>query len=90
MAEIIIGITTPAGKTGIVKMTDEELEAYGEEFKRLCQDGGQPMTFERFLRWKAINDLAFALECREDQRMWFIERERELWLRERMATLRNR
>jgi hypothetical protein len=77
MSEIIIGIKTPFGETSIIKLSDEELDAMGEEFTRLCHDSGQPMTFDRFVRWKALEDAHFLIELRKRESMWHLERFRE-------------
>jgi len=76
MASIIIGIKTPSGET--IKVSDEELEVYAEEFLRLCQVSKEPMLFEQFLRWKAMCDAHYMIERCIEQRMWFEERERQV------------
>lgn len=48
------------GKEFFVRLSDEELELYGNEFARLCHDSGRTITFERFIQRKAIADLVFA------------------------------
>jgi hypothetical protein len=86
MVTIIAGIRILVDKipveTSIVKLSPEEIEAYAWEYEIASRMFGPKMTFERFLQWRGIIDMAYLMERVEDQKMWFEARERELRLRE--------
>ena len=86
MADIITSNGLLYADNSTVRLSDEELEEYGYLYERLCQDSGmplvfqgrRPLTFERFCKIIAMQDVFIRKARVERERIWHIEREREL------------